>query len=317
MAYRYKPNKYTIYDDTLTFEENYQNEAVITKKKLDRLEEQVKLSSADWAIGKVKYVDKTEDADFSIDFNELEGTYRLNMSMPLRGKSAYQSWLDLGNEGTEEDFIASLKGDTFQHRMFLNKLVLEDIHGNTSNFNNIYEYFEDEVRIFVNQLVDEITDEAMPEFNARFYGPSNAASAQIVYSTDLSNSSYSIATVSKDEDDCVYIARRIEPGEVDDEDKWVYYGNTTDKNKFYWKVLWYDNDGKMIGADRFKILFVNKVAGLFSENDEDTAAALRKEFTTLVNDAVVDLRAELNEKINEVNEMLAILDDRTCLKVVE
>ena len=27
------------------------------------------------------------------------------------GKSAYQSWLDLGNEGTEEDFIASLQGE--------------------------------------------------------------------------------------------------------------------------------------------------------------------------------------------------------------
>ena len=27
------------------------------------------------------------------------------------GKSAYESWLDLGNEGTEQEFLASLKGD--------------------------------------------------------------------------------------------------------------------------------------------------------------------------------------------------------------
>lgn len=26
------------------------------------------------------------------------------------GKSAYESWLDLGNEGTEQEFLASLKG---------------------------------------------------------------------------------------------------------------------------------------------------------------------------------------------------------------
>ena len=27
-----------------------------------------------------------------------------------RGKSAYEIWLDLGNEGTEQEFLASLKG---------------------------------------------------------------------------------------------------------------------------------------------------------------------------------------------------------------
>ena len=27
------------------------------------------------------------------------------------GKSAYEIWLDLGNEGTEQEFLASLKGD--------------------------------------------------------------------------------------------------------------------------------------------------------------------------------------------------------------
>lgn len=307
MAYNYRPNKYTIYDDSLTFEENYQNDAVITKKKLDRLEEQVKLSSADWAIGQVKYVDKTEDADFSVEFNELEGTRRLNMSIPLRGKSAYQSWLDLGNEGTEEDFIKDLKGDTYQHRVFLNKLVLESIHGNDDEFSSICEYFEDEVRIYVSHNTDATGGNA-PQFNAKFYGPNEAVSASIVYSTDLTNSAYSAATVSRDYDNCAYVGRRIDAGELVD-DTWVFNGATSDKTKFYWKVLWYDKDGKMIGADRFKILFVNTVAGLFSENDSDTTALLRKEFSTMLNDAVADLRVELEAKINE-------LDTRTSLKTV-
>ena len=50
MAYTYKPNKYVKYDDTLTFEENYKNGAVITKEKLDKLEQQVKESSAEIAV---------------------------------------------------------------------------------------------------------------------------------------------------------------------------------------------------------------------------------------------------------------------------
>ena len=29
----------------------------------------------------------------------------------MHGKSAYEIWLSLGNDGTEADFIASLKGD--------------------------------------------------------------------------------------------------------------------------------------------------------------------------------------------------------------
>lgn len=38
--------------------------------------------------------------------------YILNVPVARDGKSAYEIWLDEGNVGTEEDFIASLKGDT-------------------------------------------------------------------------------------------------------------------------------------------------------------------------------------------------------------
>lgn len=306
MAYRYKPNKYNIYDDSLTFEENYQNDAVITKKKLDRLEDQVKRNSADWSIGTVKYVDRAEDAGFSIDFNEIEGTRRFNMAIPLRGKSAYQSWLDLGNEGTEEDFIKDLKGDTYQHRVYLNKLVLENIHGNDDAFSSICEYFEDEVRIFVSH--EDGVDGNIPEFNARFYGPTEATSAKIVYSTDLTNSNYDVVSISRDYDNCAYIARRIVSGSMID-GVWVPNASVPETVRYYWKVLWYDKDGKMIGADRFKITFVSTVAGLFSENNSDTIDILKNEFSTMLTDAIDNLRKEFEEKIDTI-------DNRTKVKTV-
>jgi len=80
MAYTYKPNKYVKYDDTLTFEENYKNGAVITKEKLDKLEQQVKENSAEIAVGEVKFVSKLKDGNVTIDFNEAEGTKRFNYS---------------------------------------------------------------------------------------------------------------------------------------------------------------------------------------------------------------------------------------------
>ena len=116
MAYTYKPNKYVKYDDSLTFEENYKNGAVITKAVLDRLEQQVKENSAEFAIGEVKYVDKVEDAYVTVEFNKVEGTKRFNFAIPASpgkggGKSAYDLWIDEGNEGTIEDFLNSLKGE--------------------------------------------------------------------------------------------------------------------------------------------------------------------------------------------------------------
>ena len=47
MAYQYTPNVYGSYDTEKSFEENKTNNAVLTKEKLDRLEDQVKKNSAD------------------------------------------------------------------------------------------------------------------------------------------------------------------------------------------------------------------------------------------------------------------------------
>lgn len=39
-------------------------------------------------------------------------TIDANVTVGARGKSAYQSWLDQGNTGTEAQFIAALLADT-------------------------------------------------------------------------------------------------------------------------------------------------------------------------------------------------------------
>ena len=121
MAYSYKPNKYVKYDENLTFEANYKNDAVITKEKLDRLEQQVKENSAEIGIGEVKFVDTVEEASVSVEFNKVEGTKRFNFVIPASpssgkgkdGKSAYEVWLEQeGNEGKSvEEFLESIKGE--------------------------------------------------------------------------------------------------------------------------------------------------------------------------------------------------------------
>lgn len=308
MAYRYKPNKYVIYDDTLTFQENYERDAVITKKKLDRLEDQVRLSSADFEIGTVKYVERTEEADFSLDFNEIEGTRRLNMSIPLRGKSAYQSWLDLGNVGTEEDFINDLKG-LGQHRVKLKRFELENIHGNDDAFLSLYKCLDDEARIYVEHKADATG--TVPEFNARFYGPFEARSAKIVYSADITDSNYEDVAVIKDEDDCMYVGRRLVSGIMED-GVWKPYSADPTKAKSYWKVMWYDADGVLIDVDRYNVVFVDAADRLLY-TDADSVSDLKKEFTTLLNDAVNNLRTELeatNESLaNNVSEINTKLDE--------
>lgn len=58
------------------------------------------------------------------------------------GKSAYEQWLDLGNRGSEEDFIESLKGNSGyspQIEVFKNVatwIVRNSIAGNTAYYNN-------------------------------------------------------------------------------------------------------------------------------------------------------------------------------------
>ena len=124
MAYTYKPNKYVKYDDTLTFEENYKNGAVITKEKLDKLEQQVKENSAEIAVGEVRFVSKLKDGNVTIDFNEAEGTKRFNFAIPAS--------LNPG------------KSDYLKHRLLFDKVEIDEVPENT-----IVNYFQDEVRVAV------------------------------------------------------------------------------------------------------------------------------------------------------------------------
>ena len=119
MAYAYKPNKWAIYDDSLTFEENVERGAVITKEKIDRLEEAVRKYSADVGVGEVTYVDNPDDAQITAKLNEAEGTLRFDFVLPRgaqgekgdNGKSVYDFYLELGGTGTEEDMMESFKGE--------------------------------------------------------------------------------------------------------------------------------------------------------------------------------------------------------------
>lgn len=86
MAYNYKPNNYNPYDDSATFEENVQNNAVIKKEHMDKLEAAVKSASADWAVGSVTTTDNVDEVSATIEFNELEGTRRINFILPKGDK---------------------------------------------------------------------------------------------------------------------------------------------------------------------------------------------------------------------------------------
>lgn len=43
------------------------------------------------------------------------------------GKSAYEVWLSLGNEGTEEDFINSLKASEIDYNSIINKPTINNV----------------------------------------------------------------------------------------------------------------------------------------------------------------------------------------------
>ena len=60
----------------------------------------------------VTVTETTDGHNVSIqDANGVEEFEVLDGEKGADGKSAYQTWLDLGNTGTEEDFLLSLKGE--------------------------------------------------------------------------------------------------------------------------------------------------------------------------------------------------------------
>lgn len=89
----------------------------------------------------------SEDDGVVISITDKDGTKSATAYDGADGKSAYQTWLDLGNEGTEEDFIESLRGEdgesayeawlalgnTGTKEDFINSLKGEGASGETSS----------------------------------------------------------------------------------------------------------------------------------------------------------------------------------------
>lgn len=82
MSYNYTPNKYTKYDNTKTFEENKAAGAVLELEKMTALEEAVKKNSASLEIGTVTVVPTVEEAKAEIEFDEVNGIKKINLSIP-------------------------------------------------------------------------------------------------------------------------------------------------------------------------------------------------------------------------------------------
>lgn len=238
MAYTYRPNKYVKYDDTLTFEENYKNGAVITKEKLDKLEQQVKESSAEIAVGEVKFVSSLKDGNVTIDFNEAEGTKRFNFAIPAS--------LNPG------------KSDYLKHRLLFNKIEIDEVPANT-----IVNYFQDEVRIAVPASTTWVVNRNdTVSIRARMYAPTeakyfkNALSKFIPEDAEFHEfTNYELAGI--DDEECKFAICWLPVAEKDESGQFVYAGaNSNAVDGFYgwyWTCEWYDDSKALIGKCCTKI----------------------------------------------------------------
>lgn len=113
MSSRYNPNRWELYDPNRPNEE--QPHSFITKRKLEIMEKGIEDANITLEIGEVRM-----GTDYGVTITEdpINKTKKLNIVFPPAGqgpkgqdgKSAYQSWLDLGNVGTEQEFLDYLKG---------------------------------------------------------------------------------------------------------------------------------------------------------------------------------------------------------------
>ena len=104
----YKPNNWNTYDVKKSFKENRSHDAVITKEKLDHIEEGL-LQASNLKIGVIEKGDEPQ-AWLSEDEN---GNRLLNIVLPKgdQGLSAYELAVLNGYTGTIADWFNSLKGE--------------------------------------------------------------------------------------------------------------------------------------------------------------------------------------------------------------
>lgn len=113
MASSYIPNKWELHNPDLPDE--IQVNSFITKRRLEHMEEGIRTANIKLEVGEVK-VGNTLNVVIVED--KENDTRRLNITFPPAGKgdpgqdgkSAYQTWVELGNQGTEQEFIDYLKG---------------------------------------------------------------------------------------------------------------------------------------------------------------------------------------------------------------
>lgn len=94
-----------------------------------------------------------ETPEISLVFNERGAT----------GNSAYKTWLEQGNIGTEEEFIASLKGekgdkgDTADFYKIISQVILNGYtQSSTLENNKLYTYIRDTDNIVIDTIITEV-----------------------------------------------------------------------------------------------------------------------------------------------------------------
>ena len=113
MASAYTPNKWELYNPNIPKED--QPHSFITKRKLEHIEKGIETASVSLVVGEITMGDTY---NVTITEDEENKVRKLNITFPPAGKgdrgddgkSAYQTWLDLGNEGSEQEFLDYLKG---------------------------------------------------------------------------------------------------------------------------------------------------------------------------------------------------------------
>ena len=111
MASKYNPNRWELYNPDLPDEA--QPHSFITKRKLEKMEKGIEEANIRLEVGEINMGDTY---NVSITEDTENKTRKLNITFPPAGvigevgKSAYEIWLELGNEGTEQEFIDYLKG---------------------------------------------------------------------------------------------------------------------------------------------------------------------------------------------------------------
>ena len=110
MATNYDKNQWELFDPEIPYEE--QPHSFITKRKLDKMEQGIYEANVGLEIGKVSMGDAP---NLTLTRDEDNNIRKLNITFPPAGKgdpgkSAYETWLENGHTGTEQEFIDHIKG---------------------------------------------------------------------------------------------------------------------------------------------------------------------------------------------------------------